>query len=364
MIEKRIKKSSSSPVGIRLKAELKKRGVSQKNFAEQLDMRPSHLSDIIRGERPLSLKLAFNLQILLGIPVKEWMDLQLQHNIDKETDVDKVDVEAGEALAAYDKIVSVKDLLKKAKIKARGNSQCLSLLRQAYNLPSPDVLKNDSEMLRNGFFKKSTKTGLDERMIATWVVLARNSVKEQVLSCKFDSDTLPDLAVQLAQIFNSNSNTIIRTHDTLGKYGIKFSIEERIDHASIDGYSFVDGNTPAIVVTKRYDRIDNFAFAVLHEIYHVYKHLNDKRHQMISIVDYDAESTEEKEANDFASRTLVNPRLWSDAPTVHLNRPWEIQKKYSSWAEEHNLNKWIVLGQISHITGMYKFKSDYSRKIH
>lgn len=362
MTEKIYKKYS--PVGVKLKAELKSRGISQKEFAERLEMRPSHLSDIIRGERPISLKTAFLLQILLGIPAKEWMDMQLKHNLEKEKGIDKVEVEAGEILTAYDKIVSVKELLKKAKIRVKDNSQCLSLLKQTYNLPSPNVLRNNSEMLRNGFFKKSTKTGLDERMIATWVVLARNSVKEQMLSAKFDSNSLSELASNLKQIFNTNNNTIIRTHDLFARYGIKFSIVERLDHASIDGYSFIDDGVPAIVVTKRYDRIDNFAFAVLHETYHVYRHLNDKRHQMISIVDYDAESAEEKEANDFASRILVNPTLWSDVPTVQLNKPWIIQKKYSLWAEEHNLNKWIVLGQVSHITGMYKFKTDDSRRIH
>ena len=39
-----------------------------------------------------------------------------------------------------------------------------------------------------------------------------------------------------------------------------------------------------------------------------------------------------------------------------------IQKKYSEWAAEKGLNKWLVLGRISYETGMYKFKSDESRR--
>lgn len=358
------KKSQPTPVGIRLKAELKKRGISQKNFAEQLGMNPSHLSDIVRGSRPLSLKTAVSFQNLLGIPAKEWMDLQISHNLEDNPHHDNADFRDAEELAEYDRIISVKVLLKEAKINVKCNKDCLDVLRRTYNLPSPEKLKNESDMLKNRFFKKTAKTGLDERMIATWIVLAKNSTKEQKVYSKFDESTLSELSSRLSQVFNSNSNTIIRTHDLLASYGIKFSVVERLDHASIDGYSFIDGDTPAIVVTKRYDRIDNFAFSVLHETYHVYKHLNDECNQMISIVDYDIESAEEKEANDFASRTLVNPNFWSDAPTVQLNKPWTIQRKYSSWAEEHHLNKWIVLGQISHITGMYKFKSDDSRKIH
>lgn len=355
-------KSLASPVGVLLKAELKKRGISQKNFAEQFGMSPSHLSDIVRGNRPLSLKTAIDFQNLLGIPAKEWMDLQISHKLEGKANGDEVKLRVAEELAAYDKIISVKILMKKANLKAKDNGECLAVLRDTYHLPSAEVLKTDSEMLRNGFFRKSAKTGLDERMIATWVILARNSVREQKPLSQFDGNALFELANRLAQIFNSNSNTIIRTHDILAEYGIKFSIVERLDRASIDGYSFIDDGTPAIVVTKRFDRIDNFAFAVLHETYHVFHHLNGNSH--LSIVDYDTESKEEKEANDFASKILVNPEYWLDAPTVQLNKPWNIQRKYSSWAEKHNLNKWIVLGQISHITGMYKFTSDDSRKIH
>ena len=245
------KKSTSSPVGVRIKAELKERDISQKDFAERLGMSPSHLSDLVRGERPLSLKTAITLQNLLGIPVREWLELQISHNLEDRNDSINAKFRDTKELEAYDKIISVKILLKKANISVKGNSECLDLLRKSYHLPSPKTLENESNILRNGYFRKSSKTGLDERMIATWVVLARNSVKEQKLFSTFDSRTLAELSSNLTQIFNSNNNTIIRTHDTLAKFGIKFSIVERLDHASIDGYSFIDGDTPAIVVTKR-----------------------------------------------------------------------------------------------------------------
>lgn len=364
MTKKNAISSTLSPAGAKLKAVLKEKGISQKDFAKQIGMSPSHLSDIINGRRLISLSTAHTLQVYLGIPIRTWMDLQIQSRIEDKKMDDTGEIKAEKELAAYDEVVSIHTLIKLAGIKKVSKKQCVSSLQSTYGLPSPEVLKTKSEMLTNGYFKKSAKTGLDARMIATWVVLARNSVKEQIVSDNFNSGTLRNIAVELASIFHQNTNTIIRTHDTLAKYGIKFSIVERLDHASIDGYSFLDDGQPSVVVTKRYDRIDNFAFAVLHEIYHIYKHLNDNRHQMISIVDYDAESSEEKEANDFASKALVNPRYWGDAPTVQLNKPWLIQRKYSAWAEEHNLNKWIVLGQISHLTGMYKFKTDDTRRIH
>jgi addiction module HigA family antidote len=126
------KKSQPSPVGIRLKAELKKRGFSQKSFAEQLGMSPSHLSDIVRGNRPLSLKTAVILQNLLGIPAKDWMDLQISHKLEGNSDNNSEGFRDAEEIAAYDQIICVKTLLKKANISAKGNRECLDVLRYIY----------------------------------------------------------------------------------------------------------------------------------------------------------------------------------------------------------------------------------------
>ena len=51
--------------------------------------------------------------------------------------------------------------------------------------------------------------------------------------------------------------------------GIGFEWVEHEKGASIDGYSFISNGSPYIVVTLRYNRIDNFAFTIMHEIGHI-----------------------------------------------------------------------------------------------
>lgn len=153
----------------------------------------------------------------------------------------------------------------------------------------------------------------------------------------------------------------------LSDYGIKFCVVPKVKHASIDGFSFYQNGVPSIAVTKRFERIDNLAFAVLHEIAHLKNHLSKDGIGKVNLVDPDAESlaTEEKEANEYASNILIPNSLWESAKEqeIALN-PFIIQRKFSKWAREHQLNKWIVLGRLSHETGIYMFKSDDSRKIH
>jgi len=169
---------------------------------------------------------------------------------------------------------------------------------------------------------------------------------------------------ELGEVFSDNHNTINRVEKVLNDYGIRFCVVPKIERASIDGYSFFIKGKPAIVVTMRYNRIDNFAFAVLHEVGHLKLHSSKDYRDNINLAYAEEElnTKEEQEANDFAAKALIPDDLWNNAPSVPLN-PVVIQRDYSKWAKDMHLNKWIVLGRISYLTGIYMFKSDKTREI-
>ena len=172
------------------------------------------------------------------------------------------------------------------------------------------------------------------------------------------------MVAALVRALHDNRSTENTVKEILAAEGIAFCIEEKVDKASVDGYSYIEDGIPYIILRRRYDRIDNFAFALMHEVGHIYLHYLDGRRSdcKLSIPDYDNESAEEKEANAFAANALIPNEEWKNAPKVRLN-PAMIQRKYTQWANEKGLNKWIVLGRISYETGMYKFRSDESRRI-
>ncbi|MBQ0021722.1 MAG: HigA family addiction module antidote protein [Prevotellaceae bacterium] len=60
-----------------LAAELEERGITQKAFAEEIGMRPSHLSELINGKRNVTMAIADKLQEALGIEAQSWMNLQV-----------------------------------------------------------------------------------------------------------------------------------------------------------------------------------------------------------------------------------------------------------------------------------------------
>lgn len=62
--------------------ELEARGILQKDFAEKLGMRPSHLNELVKGKRNISALLALKIEKLLKIDADIWMRLQVQYDLD------------------------------------------------------------------------------------------------------------------------------------------------------------------------------------------------------------------------------------------------------------------------------------------
>ena len=350
--------------GYLLGMELKSRGITQKSFAAQIGMQQSHLSEIVKRKRSISMQIAEKIEQVLGIPAAHWVRLQAEYDYNKQLSAreDSVERDSELMLSEYDLIYDMRTIYNYVGIISKSASERLRFCKDSLHFASPSV----QGQYVKGCFRKSEKTGLDTRMIATWTVLARYDVSlRPVPDGVFEREKMDELSKELSRVFHENRNTINRVERLLSAYGIRFGVVPKVKQASIDGYSFCsDDGVPSIVVTKRFDRIDNIAFAVLHEIGHLKLHSIDGQWKNVNLagLDVDLITKEEREANEFAAKSLIPDELWMSAPQVFLN-PHSIQREYSKWAKRCGLNKWIVLGRVSHETGMYMFKSDETRMI-
>ena len=69
--------------GEMIKDELKERGMTQKQLADETGIKTSVLSETINGKRSVSLNVAFALEKALDIPADVWMNMQTQYDLDK-----------------------------------------------------------------------------------------------------------------------------------------------------------------------------------------------------------------------------------------------------------------------------------------
>lgn len=349
--------------GVVLKAELRERHITQKRLAERMGVQASHLSEVVKGRRGLSAALAEKLAQELEIPAVFWLKMQAdyEHKVKSAQLRNTIEREAELALAEYDAAFDLRVLFRRTQMAEVAPSERLAFCKDTLRFGTPAV----EARRMAGFFRRSEKTGLDMRMLGTWAVLAEYEAGRVARpQGKFCAERMDELAGRLSRVFHENENTLNRVARLLSDYGIRFCVVPKVEHASVDGFSCVVAGAPAIVITRRFDRIDNVAFAVLHEVGHLKLHLLRAGVARINLArgDGDALPREEAEADAFAAAALISNEEWVAAPECRPV-PAEIQRAYTRWARSHGLNKWIVLGRVSHETGIYAFKSDDGRTV-
>jgi HTH-type transcriptional regulator/antitoxin HigA len=308
---------------------------------------------------------------MLSVP--ESVIINAQKNSSSKSDLnDAESIEESEAkseLDAFEKIVSLKSLLKGLVSQKSSAIEKLRILTDHYGLTTASALMENSNKLTEKCFRRSDKTGLDYIMITTWVVKVRAEAKNanNIPDKIFDRVCMEKLAPHMSEILHTNKgNTPAKVKKLLNDNGIGYIELPKESKASIDGYSFMLNGTPYIAVTRRYDRIDNYAFSIMHELGHIYYgHVDETGKINVAVATSESDEnlpSQESEADRFATERLIPNKVWLLAPPVPLN-PYVIQKKYTQWAKSKNLNPWIVLGRVSHETGMYRFTSDSSRSI-
>lgn len=101
----------------------------------------------------------------------------------------------------------------------------------------------------------------------------------------------------------------------LEKHGIAVVVEPHLKGTLLDGAALKDeSGNPIIGLTLRFDRLDNFWFTLLHEVAHLWKHVNNEE-TFLDNLDSSSEDKREIEANRIAKEALIPRIAWkrSDA---------------------------------------------------
>jgi len=131
----------------------------------------------------------------------------------------------------------------------------------------------------------------------------------------------------------------------LADAGIRFLILEPLPGTKIDGASFwLDNDSPVIVLSMRFDRIDNFWFTLMHEVGHLKKRDGALDVDLRISQDEDQKPLKEQEADAFASASLIEPAKLEGfiarvGPLYSLTR-------LTAFAAANEVHPGIVVGQL------------------
>lgn len=144
----------------------------------------------------------------------------------------------------------------------------------------------------------------------------------------------------------------LRAISALEAVGVHVVVEPQLPGTLIDGAALLNKKgSPVIGLTLRYDRVDYFWFTLLHELAHVWKHLNSTSESFVDRIDADdSKERTEKEANRIARDCLISRHDWSRSAARLSPSPSTIV----NFAQEIGIHPAIVAGRVRYESGNYR----------
>jgi len=344
-----------------LKDELDTRDIKQKDFAADIGMQPSMLNEIIKAKRPITTDISLLFEKTLNIAADFWLNYQTQFDIDqariKEKNIKKLQlIEQWQLFKQY---VPVKFFFKFGYL-TYDIPEDIQTIKKIYQTDTLEELVNSFASYKSGFlYRKSGKLKVDEVNMFGWSRLVMWLADKEKVST-YDPTKIEELKVKLHSVFVKNKNVSVQSSKIMSEYGIKLVFQEKFEKTPVDGFSFWSGNNPAIGLTLRHKRIDNYAFTLFHELGHICKHLQkDKLTQFLDLEEERQKNYKEDEADLFASNNLIPPQQFKKLG--NLNQVTD--EKIISFSVKYKINPAIVLGRVCWEMDNYAVKSSIDRSL-
>ncbi len=343
-----------------LKDELDARQITQKEFSLLIGMAPTQLNEVIKGKRNITPELALLIGKALSMDASIWNNLQAGYDLDKA----KIMQRTQQRFLALDSWNSIKNWIpvkffKKERLVSGDPVMDLPIVKEIYKVAHCDEIIAKYSEPRYALHRKSKNLETDKINLLGWEQLVMYNAEQQKVQ-KFDVRRMDELIEELKTVFSKNKKTIHLSQQVLARYGIKLVMQTPPEKCAVDGISFWSNGNPAIGLSLRHKRIDNFAFTLLHELGHVYLHLTSDNEAQFIDMEEPVKNDKEKEADTFALEQLIDNETWKDF-LLDCNKP--LDEDFISFAKKHKLHPAIVYGRYCHDKNKYNMRTSIDKQL-
>ena len=325
-----------------IKKMLEKRNWTQTDLAFLLGWHSSEVSQLLTERKNFTPKIARDLAIVFNTTPDFWLDIHRKYELSK---LGAADNSLTKRSYLYNRF-PVKEMLKRNWINPNDDVDKLeSQILEFFNLKS-----TDDEINLNYAAKKSNSYFQTTPAQAAWITRAYKLAHGAMVK-KFSQKSLAE-ALEKLKLLLFNIEEIRHIPKILNDAGIRLLIIEPLPSSKIDGVTFwLDDNSPVIVLSLRFDRIDSFWHTLLHELSHVEN--NEGKDAPIidsDLLNEDAPEVEkpefEKRADkDAAEFSIPANKLDSFLMRVH---PTYSETKILGFSALNKVHAGIVVGQLHH----------------
>jgi HTH-type transcriptional regulator/antitoxin HigA len=193
----------------------------------------------------------------------------------------------------------------------------------------------------------------DEMALLAWRMCVVRKAREANLTRDYKAGSVtPEWLRELAKLSAFEEGPKL-AREYLSRIGITLVIERHFKRTFLDGAAMLDNGRPIVALTLRHDRIDNFWFALLHELAHVAKHLSDESPVFIDDLDRPNPEHVESEADEMAQEALIPKDRWETAKAKETL----LSEDAVAFAYEIGVHPAIVAGRLRHETKNFRLLS-------
>jgi HTH-type transcriptional regulator / antitoxin HigA len=313
-------------------------GINRAELSEIVGFPKSRISDVLNGKRSLSLDMIRALKAKLEIPADVLLGNARAEIPPECLDVDWKSFPIAE-MARYGWL--------HASVAKEKIEETIRALMVAAGVDQP--------RFAGAAFRGTEAKKPDAYAVNAWLMVAR----AEAIKSEAETDFRPEnvdaqFRRELAKL-SLYSDGPIRAFSALREAGVTPVCVRPLKHTYIDGACFsLPSGKPAIAISRRHDRIDNFWFTLLHECVHVEKHLEGLSHILDDTEGQNGafgnDPSQENEANELARTALIPSDIFDELSRGATNISASKIEVFSRRADVHRA---IIAGQVRNITGHF-----------
>lgn len=299
----------------------------------------SKVSEVLSKKRPLSLSMIRKLHGGLGIPA----DVLIGSTDDEDVDL------GAEPQYNYSKF-PLQEMVERNYFPAftggikQAKEYAEDLMRKFMRGTVGDMAH--PALLRAPLHQSGSRV-MDEYALLVWRIAVLKKARSQKIGSQYKVGTITNEWLRdLAKLSRFDKGPRL-AQEFLADSGIVMVVEEHFKKTYLDGAAMLDDKTPIVALSLRHDRLDNFWFALMHELVHVQKHLKGT-HLFIAdnLEDKTRSSKEEQEADEGARDALIPSAEWEKSVVKFDNTA----ESAIALADKLRIHPAIVAGRVRYET--------------
>lgn len=336
-----------------VEALLAERGWTQRTLSVVLGKGETTINKLVSGRQGVDAETALMLEETFGVPAERFLGLQKEFELAQARIVMRPDPGRATRALLYGDL-PVAEMIKRGWINAKNVRDTKSVDAELVRFFGVNRTE-DIEVLPHAAKKTEVSSPPTPSQLA-WLYRVRQ-IAVDMLVPQYSKQALLGALPKLRSMAISPQGVELVPR-TLAGCGIRFVIVESLVSAKIDGVCFwLNGRSPVIGMTLRFDRIDNFWFVLRHEIEHVLRGHGQNIAMLDAQLEGDRAGTgphvdeEERVANNAAQEFLV-PSAQMEA-FVARKAPFFSERDLVGFAKLMKVHPGIVAGQLQRITQRY-----------